>query len=159
MQQPEVIVRAAAGTQLEGKLTLAEAAGIKAIFSEIKQVQHRRRELMMQDQKEAATEETTIEALDEAWRELCEVHDFDPNVPISAWTISKKNRAMLNRENHPGLALINKPARKKDDTDAGATSDEPSPDGLPGAGRTEPGGPGAAHPGGGDADRGEPGSE
>ena len=98
---PEVVVKAAAGSNVEGKLTLAEAAGIRAIHQEIRQVDHKRRELGMEIQKLGVQWEDLVDALRQAWVELCPLHGFDPNVPVDAWEISKKNRAILNADCHP----------------------------------------------------------
>lgn len=122
---PEMVLRAMPGTKTEGKLTLAEAAGIKAIHAEIRKIKHERLELAMKDQKLGVLEEETIEALEQAWRELAVQHGFDVNVPVTSWQISKKNRAMLDVACHPTATY---------DTPGDGHGDERRGDRAPGTG-------------------------
>jgi len=113
---PEVIIKAKAGSNLEGKLTLAEAAGLRAIHAEIRQLEHRRRELALEIQKLGVEHEEVVDSLKQAWLEICPIHGFDPNVPVEAWQITKKNRAMLDPKFHPAKGRIHaRPSDKPGD--------------------------------------------
>jgi len=92
---PEKVGEAAAVTKTEASLSLAEAAGIRAIHAEIRKIQHERRQLGMEDQKLSVKEEETVDALESAWAELATDHGLNPSIPVTAWRISKKNKATL----------------------------------------------------------------
>lgn len=136
--KPQLIVRAKHGTGTEARLTRAAAAGLKAIFRDIKRVQHARRELVMQDQKLQQEEQTAIDDLKEAWAEQCEKHGLDPNVPIDYWTINKKNKAVLDAKCHPAKEEEHPSSNAPGSADdVGDESEQPGTDGVPAEGDNE----------------------
>ena len=145
MQALEMIVRAKPGTAVEGKLSRAEAAGMKAIHREIRRVQHERRQLTLQDQKLQEELQGFIEELEEAWRELCDQHGFDPNVPIDKWTITKKNRATLDANCHPVPNKEQGSSEPGGSHDAGEQGDQQGAAELPSEGDAECGDHRSAH--------------
>jgi hypothetical protein len=135
----EVIHKAKPGTKVKGRISVAEAAGIKALTADVNRIQHERRQLAMKDQELAEELEVAIEEYQQGWRGIAERHGFDPNVPAACWTLNKKGRVTLDSKCHPDKTPTKAPepgegAEENNDGGDESAADGATPEESPGSG-------------------------